>query len=135
MLVAGKPQLEIVPSQHFGAVLCMASEPFRSVIAALIDGERVDPGGDPRDIMELESTSGYALLAGVDLSPGVDLCFVIKVWARTDARRYGRWDPRHKPKLLDDVCASGGVWELYNCEVDVRAWGVKRLFDGDYPRG
>lgn len=133
MIVAGAAGLRREPSAHFAGALSTVSAPFRALIADLIDGNLTRPDGSRLDISPRTEQPGHVQLVGVELLPGSDRCFLIDMWARTDAGVDGEWDPRGTPILLDDVLA-GGRWEFFNCSVALRQWGRAAHFRGEYPK-
>ena len=132
MLVAGAPGLRSAPSEHYAVSLSAVSEPFRRVVADLIDGRGVQPDGVRLDVSARKERSEHVQLVAVELLPGSERCFLIDVWSRKDNGLDGEWDTRGTPRLLDDVLV-GGRWEFYNCYVALRQWGRSAHFRAQYP--
>jgi hypothetical protein len=134
ILVAKTSGMTRVPSEHYAAALSSASPSFRRLVGDLIDGRVVEPDGSSHEIMPIEEGSTYCRIVCVDLTPGVDTCFLINVWSRNDNGRNGQWDDRGTPQLLDDVRIDG-EWQLYNCIIALRSRSLSSVFpEGEFPR-
>lgn len=121
------------PSVHYAAALSGISLAFRDLVERFINGHIVEPDGDTFDILPIKEGPEYSQVVCVDLSPGVDRCFLIDLWPRRDNGRLGSWDDRGSPRLLEDVRIDG-QWQLYNCVITLRTRSLSSVFpDGEFP--
>lgn len=133
MIVAGAAGLQRAPSAHFAGAVAAVSQPFRQLVADLIDGRKVHPDGERLDISPRQQSSGYIQLVAVEWLPRSERCFLIDMWARVDSGVDGEWDSRGTPRLPDDVLRAGR-WEFFNCYVGLRQWGRSAHLRGVYPK-
>ena len=128
-ILVANTQTTDAPSVHYKAAFTGVSPQFRSFVGSFIDGYMVEPDGEAHDIVPIAEGSTYSRVACLDLSPGVDRYYEIKVWSRRDNGRNGPWDDRGAPTLLDDVRIDG-QWQLYNCILALSTRSLSSLYPG-----
>lgn len=137
IVVAGAPGLTLPPSKHYAATLggeaVGVSKALRDLAANLIDGQVANPQGS-LDIYMATGNMNYACIVVCDRTEGVERCFLVYLWARKAGDGLGELDAKRpaSPRLPNDVLKNG-VWQLFNCRIAVREWGMTQAFRGIYP--